>query len=231
MLSAHNLLKPQDGKPVVTPTQDMVLGIYYLTIEKEGEKGEGKIFSDFNEVIMAYQTGVVALQAKIKVKICKQVNGKLISKLVVTTPGRVIFNEVIPQDLGFIDRNDKDKIVDLELNTLVDKGLLGEIVARCYRKHGITKTSSMLDKIKDLGFAFSTKAGTTIGITDIEIPLEKEEILSKSDEKVDEIELQFRRGLISDDERYEKVINVWTQATDEITETLMATLNKFNLYI
>ncbi|HHY13325.1 MAG TPA: DNA-directed RNA polymerase subunit beta', partial [Thermoanaerobacterales bacterium] len=228
MLSAHNLLKPQDGKPVVTPTQDMVLGIYYLTIEKEGEKGEGKIFSDFNEVIMAYQTGAVALQAKIKVKICKQVNGKLVSKLVDTTPGRVIFNEVIPQDLGFVDRNDKDKMMDLELNTLVDKGLLGKIVARCYRKHGITETSSILDKIKDLGFAFSTKAGTTIGITDIEVPLEKEEILSKSDEKVDEIELQFRRGLISDDERYEKVINVWTQATDEITETLMDTLNKFN---
>ena len=228
MLSAHNLLKPQDGKPVVTPTQDMVLGIYYLTIEKEGEKGEGKIFSDFNEVIMAYQTGVVGLQSKIKVRISKEINGRNISKLVETTPGRVIFNEVIPQDLGFVDRNDEDKMLDLELNSLVDKGLLGEIVARCYRKHGTTKTAYILDKIKELGFKYSTKAGITISITDIEIPPEKEEILSRSDEKVDEIELQFRRGLISTDERYEKIINIWTHATDDITETLMTTLSKFN---
>lgn len=228
MLSANNILKPQDGKPVVTPTQDMVLGVYYLTVEKEGEKGEGKVFSDFDEVIMAYQMGVVALHAKIKVRVSREIDGKTYSKLIETTPGRVIFNEVIPQDLGFVNRQEEDKLLELELNTLVDKGLLGEIVARCYRKHGITKTAFMLDKIKELGFNFATKAGTTIGVTDIEVPAQKEEILSKAEEKVDEIELQFRRGLISDEERYEKVISVWTQATDEVTEVLMESLDRFN---
>lgn len=228
MLSANNILKPQDGKPVVTPTQDMVLGVYYLTVEKEGEKGEGKVFSDFDEVIMAYQMGVVALHAKIKVRVSREIDGKTYSKLIETTPGRVIFNEVIPQDLGFVNRQEEDKLLELELNTLVDKGLLGEIVARCYRKHGITETAFMLDKIKKLGFNFATKAGTTIGVTDIEVPAQKEEILSKAEEKVDEIELQFRRGLISDEERYEKVISVWTQATDEVTEVLMESLDRFN---
>jgi DNA-directed RNA polymerase subunit beta' len=228
MLSAHNILKPQDGRPVVTPTQDMVLGSYYMTIERPGAKGEGTVFANVDEAIMAYQTGAVALQAKVRIRVTKTVNGRTDSRLIGTTTGRIIFNEVIPQDLGFVDRKDPDKVFDLELNRLVDKKILGEIVARCYRKYGTSKTANVLDSIKRLGFNYATKGGITIGVTDIEIPPEKKEILSKADESVDEVELQFRRGLISEDERYQKVINIWTRATENVTDVLMKSLNEFN---
>jgi DNA-directed RNA polymerase subunit beta' len=226
MLSTNNILKPQDGKPVVTPTQDMVLGSYYLTIERAGEKGEGKYFSSPQEAVLAYEMGEVGLHAVVNVRITREINGEKRSKIIKTTPGRIIFNEGIPQDLGFVDRS-KDPF-DLELNTLVDKGKLAEIVDRCYRIHGTTVTAEVLDLIKKKGYNFATKAGITIGITDIEVPAEKEKILSEADEKVDQVELLYRRGLISEEERYEKIIEIWTEATEKVTETLMNSLDRFN---
>jgi len=228
MLSTQNILKPQDGSPVVTPTQDMVIGIYYLTTQKKGEKGEGKVFSSFDEVIMAYENKAVALHAKVKVLVQREVDGKVRRKFIETTPGRIIFNSAIPQDLGFVNRNDPEEMFELELNKQVDKKILGQIVARCYRKHGTSKTTEMLDEIKELGFRFATKAGITIGITDLDVPEKKEQVLSEADEEIDKIELQYRRGLITDEERYEKVIDVWTKATDKITEDLMESLDEFN---
>ncbi|MDI3481018.1 MAG: DNA-directed polymerase subunit beta [Tepidanaerobacteraceae bacterium] len=228
MLSTNNILKPQDGKPVVTPTQDMVLGSYYLTIEREGEKGEGKYFSSPEEVLLAYDMGEVGLHAMVNVRMTRLIDGKRRTKIITTTPGRIIFNEAIPQDLGFVDRSVEDNVFELELNTLVDKGKLGEIVDRCYRKHGTTVTAEVLDRIKKLGYDYATKAGITIGVTDIEVPSEKEKILSEADEKVDQVELLYRRGLISEEERYEKTIEIWNNATDRVTESLMNSLDKFN---
>ncbi|ADL06903.1 DNA-directed RNA polymerase subunit beta' [Thermosediminibacter oceani] len=228
MLSTNNMLKPADGKPVVTPTQDMVLGAYYLTIERDGEKGEGKYFSSPEEVLLAYSMGEVSLHAKINVRITKEIDGKKRSKIVKTTPGRIIFNECIPQDLGFVDRTKEENLFEPELNTLVDKGKLAEIVERCYKKHGTTVTAQVLDRIKATGFHYATKAGITIGITDIEIPADKEKILSEAEEKVDQVELMYRRGLISDEERYEKVIEIWADATERVTESLMNSLDRLN---
>ena len=204
MLSTNNILKPQDGKPVVTPTQDMVLGSYYLTIERPGEKGEGKYFTNPNEAVLAYEMGEVGLHAIVNVRMFKEIDGQRRHKIIKTTPGRIIFNEGIPQDLGFVDREKEENLFELELNTLVDKTKLGEIVDRCYRTHGTTVTAEVLDRIKKKGYDYATKAGITIGVTDIVVPEEKENILSKANEKVDQVELLFRRGLISEDERYEK---------------------------
>lgn len=228
MLSTNNILKPQDGKPVVTPTQDMVLGSYYLTIDREGEKGEGKYFASPEEAIMAYDMDEVGLHAMVNVRMTRVIDGKRLTRIIKTTPGRIIFNEGIPQDLGFVDRTVEDNLFELELNTLVDKGKLGEIVDRCYRKHGTTVTAEVLDRIKKKGYDYATKAGITIGVTDIEVPSEKEKILSEADEKVDQVELLYRRGLISDEERYEKTIEIWNNATDRVTESLMNSLDRFN---
>ena len=228
MLSTQNILKPQDGNPVVTPTQDMVIGIYYLTTQKKGEKGEGKIFSSFDEVIMAYENKAVELHAEVKVLVQREVDGKVRRRFIQTTPGRIIFNGAIPQDLGFVNRNDPEEMFELELNKQVDKKILGQIVARCYRKHGTSKTAKMLDEIKELGFRFATKAGITIGVTDLEVPEKKEQVLSRADEEIDKVELQYRRGLITDEERYEKVIDIWTRTTDKVTDDLMESLGKFN---
>ncbi|KYO66086.1 DNA-directed RNA polymerase subunit beta' [Thermovenabulum gondwanense] len=228
MLSTNNILKPADGKPVVTPTQDMVLGSYYLTIEVKGEKGEGKVFSSENEALLAYDSGEVGLHAPIKVRITKEINGKKRSGIITTTVGRIIFNQCVPQDLGFVDRSKEENFFELELNTLVDKSKLGEIVDRCYKKHGTTLTAEMLDRIKSVSFHYATKAGITIGITDIEVPKDKWKILSEADEKVDQVELMYRRGLISEDERYEKVIEIWENATNKVTESLMDSLDRLN---
>lgn len=228
MLSTNNILKPQDGKPVVTPTQDMVLGSYYLTAERPGEKGEGKYFSNPNEAVLAYEMGEVGLHAIVNVRMSKEIDGKRRHKIIKTTPGRIIFNDGIPQDLGFVDREKEENLFELELNTLVDKTKLGEIVDRCYRTHGTTVTAEVLDKIKKKGYNYATKAGITIGVTDMVVPEEKENILSKANEQVDQVELLFRRGLISEDERYEKTLEIWTQATDDVTEALMNSLDRFN---
>jgi len=228
MLSINNILKPQDGKPVTTPTQDMVLGCYYLTIERPGEKGEGSYFSSPAEAIMAYEMGEVGLHAMVNVRITKEINGEKRYKTVKTTVGRLIFNEGIPQDLGYVDRSKEENLFEPELNCLVDKSKLADIVDRCYRIHGTTVTAQVLDTIKKIGYDYATRAGITIGVTDIEIPKEKEKILSEAEQKVDQIELLYRRGLISEEERYENTLEIWTAATEKVTDALMNSLDPFN---
>ena len=228
MLSAHNILKPQDGRPVMTPTQDMVIGCYYLTNVKEGAKGEGRAFCSPEEAIMAYQLGEISLHAKIKVKITKEIDGEKKSKVIETTVGKIIFNEAIPQDLGFVDRSIPENIFRLEVETVVDKKMLAEIVDRCYRKYGPTKTAIVLDKIKELGFKYSTKGAITISVMDLEIPEKKKELIEEATKEVEMVEKQYRRGLITDEERYEKVIKIWNQTTDKVADALMDSLDKFN---
>jgi DNA-directed RNA polymerase subunit beta' len=228
MLAAHNILKPSDGKPVVVPTQDMVLGSYYLTIDKDGVKGEGKAFSNAEEVIMAYETGNIDIHAKIKVKIIKEKNGEMISGIIETTPGKIIFNESIPQDLGFVDRSKPENEFKLEVDFLVNKSALGKIINKCYMKHGPTQTSIMLDKIKAKGYHYSTISAITVSTSDMVVPEAKKKLLAEADEAVNKIEKMYRRGFISNDERYERVIEKWTKTTDEVADALMNNLDKFN---
>ncbi|WP_414713554.1 DNA-directed RNA polymerase subunit beta' [Schnuerera sp.] len=228
MLSVNNILAPKDGKPITTPTQDMVLGSYYLTLDNPGEKGEGKIFKDYDEMLQAYYNGDVGIHAKVKVR--KKIDENDRGVLVESTVGRFIFNDSIPQNLGFVDRK-KDKY-SLEIDILVDKKTLGNIIERCYRKHGNTVTASVLDRIKELGFHYSTKGAISISMGDIIVPEKKMELLGKSEEEVDKFEKSYRRGLISDEERYEKVIEIWNRTTEDITEALMDKLDHMNnIYI
>lgn len=228
MLSTNNILKPSDGRPVVSPTQDMVIGTYYLTSVKEEGKGKGKVFGSSDEVIMAYSTGDLDLHVPIKMRVVKEIDGKKVSKLIDTTAGRVIFNEAIPQDLGFKDRTDPDEMFELEIDEVVDKKVLGNIVDRCYRKYGATETSVILDRIKELGFHYSTIGGITVSVSDMVVPKEKKELLAKADKEVRNIERQFRRGLISEEERYDKVINTWNKTTEQVTKALMDSMDHFN---
>ena len=224
MLSVNNILAPKDGKPITTPTQDMVLGSYYLTVENAGEKGEGKIFKDYEEMLLAYYNGEVGIHANVKVRVRLDENDR--GKLVESTVGRFIFNEGIPQDLGFVDRN-IDKY-SLEIDTLVDKKRLGKVIENCYRVHGNIVTANVLDYIKETGFHYSTIGAVTISMGDIIVPKEKAELINKAEIEVDKYEKPFRRGLISDEERYEKVIEVWNNTTEEVTEALMNGLDKLN---
>jgi DNA-directed RNA polymerase subunit beta' len=208
MLSAHNILNPKDGRPVAVPTQDMVLGCYYLTLEKDGAIGEGSVLRDPAEALMAYRTGNAELHAKVKVK---RPDGSLIN----TTIGRIIFNEVIPEELGYI-------------NEVTGKKVLGNIVAKAYRELGYAKTAVLLDGLKKLGYLYATRAGITIGVTDITVPEEKKDILAGAEKSVETVETQYRRGLITEDERYQKVIETWNDATERVTEALLNTLGKFN---
>ena len=228
MLAANNLLKPADGKPVAVPTQDMVLGSYYLTLEKDGEKGEGKTFRDINEAMMAYQAGLVSLQAKIRLRVTKTIGDEQVSKIINTTVGRIIFNENIPQDLGYVDRTDADKQFDLEIGFLVKKKQLTDIIERCIRKHGTTKTSEVLDAVKALGFKYSTRAAITVAVCDAEIPPKKKEILANADKAVDKVDAQYKRGLISRGEKSKKFIEIWSKATDDVTVALQSNLDKYN---
>ncbi|HHY82844.1 MAG TPA: DNA-directed RNA polymerase subunit beta', partial [Clostridiales bacterium] len=228
MLAANNILKPQDGRPVVTPTQDMILGSYYLTIEKHGVKGEGKIFANADEIIMAYNEGVIDLHAMVKMRVAKEINGEKVTRLINVTAGRVIFNEAIPQNLGFKDRNNPDEMFDLEIDVTVDKNMLQKIVDKCYYQYGPTETSIVLDKIKELGFHYSTKGALTVSVSDMIVPKEKKELLAKADEEVQKIHRQYRRGLISDDERYERVIDTWNETTDAVTKALRQAWDQFN---
>ncbi len=228
MLSANNLLAPKDGKPITVPTQDMVLGSYYLTIEKPNEPGDGKVFCDMNEVLMAYQEGVLGLHAQIKVRVEKEINGVKMRKVISCTPGRLIFNEAIPQDLGFVDRNDESKLFDLEINFLVGKKELGKIIDKCIRVHGTTKTAVILDKIKALGFKYSTRGAITISVSDMVIPEIKKQYLQETENTIDNIVKQFKRGLISDEERYNSVISAWTETGENITKALIDNLDRFN---
>lgn len=228
MLSVNNILAPKDGTPITTPSQDMVLGCYYLTIEAQGgEKGTGTVFKDFNEMLLAYQNQTVQLHSLVKMRVVLE-DGR--SSIVESTVGRFIFNENIPQDLGFVDRS-----VDpfgLEIDFLVDKKALGKIIDKCFRKHGNTETAVLLDHIKSLGFKYSTRGGITVAVADMKIPEAKKGYITAAEEKVDKYEKAYRRGLISDEERYERVIETWTETTEKVTDALMAGLDRLNnIYI
>ena len=228
MLAANNLLKPSDGRPVAIPTQDMLLGSYYLTLLKEGEKGEGKMFKDVNEALMAYDAGVVSLHAAIKVKVTRQIGDKQVSRIIDATVGRLIFNENIPQDLGYVDRTNSDKQFDLEVAFLVKKKQLSDIIERCIKIHGTTTTSEVLDKIKDTGYKYSTKAAITVAVCDAEIPAAKKDIIEKADSYVNRVDAQYKRGYISREEKSKKFIEIWNNATDEVTDALKDGLDPYN---
>ncbi|MDI3508545.1 MAG: DNA-directed polymerase subunit beta [Clostridiales bacterium] len=228
MLASNNILKPSDGRPVVSPTQDMVMGCYYLTIDREGENGEGMYFSSIDEAIMAYQIGELGLHASINVRIKKKINGQWRVGRVKTTVGRLIFNQAIPQDLGFVDRDDPSNMFTLEVDKLVDKKVLGQIIDACYKKHGIEVTAEMLDKIKELGFEYSTKGAITVSVMDIVVPPEKQQMLEEAEKEVENVNKLYRKGLVSDDERYQEVISIWNTTTENVTQTLLKHLDRFN---
>ena len=228
MLSANNLLKPQDGKPVTVPTQDMILGSYYLTIDEAGVKGEGMIFKDEDEAMMAYQNGDISIHAKIKIRYEKELDGKMYKKLIETTIGKVIFNNIVPQDLGFVDRTNPETMFDPEIDFTITKKTIGKIISKCIKVHGLPATAELLDNIKALGYKYSTKGAITVSIADVIVPKEKKEILAASEAKVDEITKQYRRGLISNEERYNSVIKVWDKATNDITDAMIANFKETN---
>ena len=228
MLSANNLLRPQDGNPVTVPTQDMILGSYYLTIVNENEKGAGKCFMDAEEARRAYDSGAIQLHAPIKVRVTKEVNGEMKTGLIDCTMGQLLFNETIPQDLRFVDRNDPAHCLDLEVTFLVTKKELGKIINRCIRVHGITETAVVLDKIKSYGYKYSTVGAITISVADMKVPPAKYELVAEADKTVEGITRNFKRGLISEDERYEQVVSVWSDTTAKVTEVLSGYLDKFN---
>ena len=227
MLSVNNLLRPQDGHPHSIPTQDMVLGSYYLTYVRE-EEGTGMAFSTPEEALMAYQAGAVTLHSPIKVRVTKTIDGVEKYKTVETTVGRIIFNEPIPQDLGFVDRTDPEHAFDYEIGFRVDKKKLGEIIDRCIQKHGFTISAEVLDSIKAQGYKFSTRSGMTISIADMVVPEAKKEKIAETEKKVLAIEKQYRRGLITNDERYRMVVAEWERTTGEVAKALMDNLDEFN---
>ena len=228
MLSVNNILAPKDGSPITTPSQDMVLGCYYLTIESQGgEKGTGTVFKDFNELMMAYQTKAVELHSTVRMRIVLE-DGRV--GITESTVGRFIFNENIPQDLGFVNREEDP--FGLEINYLVDKKALGKIIDKCFRRHGNTITAEVLDHIKSLGFKYSTIGGITVAVADMKIPATKQALIKDAEVQVEKYEKVFRRGLISDEERYEKVIDTWTKTTEKVTDELMTGLERMNnIYI
>ena len=228
MLASNNILKPQDGKPVICPTQDMVLGCYYLTMIHEGLKGTGKVFTDVDEALMAYATGELALEAPCKIRMKKTVDGEEYTRLVDTTIGRVIFNQAIPQDMGMQKRETVDDMFKLEIDEVVGKKQLAKIVDTCYRTHGVTTTANMLDDIKALGYSYSTRAALTVSVADISVPEAKQQILADADAQVQQIEKQFKRGRMSENERYTSVIRIWEQATNDVTKQVLEKMEKFN---
>ena len=224
LLAPNNLLKPSDGMPITVPTKDMVLGIYYLTLEREDAFGSGKIFISDDEAVLAYDNKEVHLHAKIKVRREDPLTGE--TRLVEVTPGRVIFNQQIPQDLGFVDRS-----VDpfsYEINTLVNNKMVNKIVARCINRYGSVDTSITLDNIKDLGFRYATQSALSVSVSDMEVPDSKAEILADADNAVDGVFKLFRRGLMTDDERRDRVLKIWVDTADKVTEDLMDNLNPNN---
>ena len=228
MLASNNLLKLQDGKPVAIPSQDMIIGNYYLTVDVAGEPGEGKVFSDVDEVMMAYDEGVVGLHSAIKVRVTKEINGEKKSKIIDATPGRLIFNSYIPQDIGFVDRTNPDNLFELEVNFPVRKKELGQIIDKCIAKHGISETAVVLDDIKSYGYKYSTKSAVTVSVSDMIIPEEKKEILAQAEEQADKVIKNFKRGLISNDERYNEIIKIWSDATDKVQAAIMSNPDKMN---
>ncbi|MBQ5346857.1 MAG: DNA-directed RNA polymerase subunit beta' [Ruminococcus sp.] len=228
MLAAGNLLKPSDGQPVTVPTQDMILGSYYLTLDKNGEPGEGKVFRDVNEAMMAYQTGVLSLHSKIKVRRTAEIDGEMKSALVDTTVGKIIFNNPIPQDLGFVDRTIPENKFKFEIDFLVGKKGLKKIVDACIKKHGTQIASVVLDNIKAQGYKYSTIGAITVAVCDAVIPPEKKEIISKAETEVDAITEEYAMGLRTEEERYAAVLKVWEKATNDVTAKLKEGLDDFN---
>ena len=228
MLAANNLLKPSDGRPVAVPTQDMVLGSYYLTMDKDGEPGEGKIFRDVDEALMAYDAHVVSLHAKIKIRREMEVNGELVRGLVDTTVGRIIFNRPIPQDLGYVDRSKPENLLKFEIDFLVGKKQLGKIIEKCIKAHGTAITSEVLDNIKAQGYKYSTIGAITVAVCDATIPPQKKQILADAEAEIDEIASEFSEGLLSEEERSSAVLKTWEQATNDVTTALQKGLDRNN---
>ena len=227
-MDAGNLLKPSDGRPVAVPTQDMVLGSYYLTLEKDGEPGEGKVFRDENEALMAYDAKAVSLHAKIKVRRTLEVNGEPVSKLVNTTVGRIIFNRPIPQDLGYVDRSNPDTMFDYEISFLAGKKQLGAIIDKCIKVHGTAKTAEVLDEVKAQGYKYSTRSAITVAVCDATIPPAKKQLIAEAEQQIDEITDEFNMGLLSDAERYNMVLKTWEKATNDVTKALQENLDRYN---
>lgn len=253
MLAAHNILNPKDGKPVVTPTQDMVLGSYYLTIEKAGEPGEGQVFSGPDEVFIAYHNKLVSLHSRILLP-ARTLNktsftAQQQAALIITTPGKVLFNEIFPADLPYINVADRENLLNgtpdayfvfekgvnvhdaiktIPTKGAVVKSFLGLIIGECFNRYGTTQTAEILDRVKRLGFSYSTKAGITISVADIYVPEQKEKILAEAELQQEKVLAQYRRGLITDEERYNRFINIWSGAKDQLTNTLMDSLDRFN---
>ena len=228
MLSANNFLKPVDGKAVTVPSQDMVLGSYYLTIDRAGELGEGSYFRDFNEAMMAYANGLLGLHAPIKVRVTKEIDGVVHSGIIDATLGRLIFNAPIPQDLGFVDRSNPENLLKLEIDFTTKKKQLGQIVDRTIKKHGPTVTAQVLDAIKENGYKYSTLASISISILDMTVPELKKQILAKAENDVERIGRCFRRGLLSEEERYNCVIKVWENATNDVIDALKNCMDRYN---
>ncbi|MBQ8732158.1 MAG: DNA-directed RNA polymerase subunit beta' [Oscillospiraceae bacterium] len=261
MLAAGNLLKPSDGRPVAVPTQDMVLGSYYLTMIKPGEPGDPivsrepivdsgrfvetriakdengeeyteyvayKIFRDPQEAMMAYSEGAVGLHTPIKLRVTKEIGGKRVSKLISATVGRMIFNDPIPQDLGFVDRTDSDKMFDLEISFKVGKKGLGQIIDRCIKVHGTAKTADVLDNIKAQGFKYSTRGAITVAVCDAVVPPKKKEILADAEKEIDATLRMFSRGLLTNDEKTSRVLSVWEQTTKKVSDELIRNMDEFN---
>ncbi len=228
MLSANNLLKPQDGKPVTVPSQDMVLGSYYLTIDRDTEPGAGKVFRNIDEALMAYDEGIVGIHAPIKVRVSKEIDGEMVTGIIDATPGRLIFNEKIPQDLGFVERKTKQDMLKLEIMQTCGKKQLGKIIDLCIRQHGFNRAAIVLDAIKSMGYKYSTKGALTVSFSDIFVPEEKQSLIAASEKKVAQIDRKYKRGFITDDERYRLVVKEWEKTTDDVTAALQAGMDRFN---
>ena len=229
LLSPNNLLKPSDGGPVAVPSQDMVLGIYYLTQERPGAKGEGKVFKSVNEAILAYENGVVTLHSRIKVRVTKTMpDGTKKTGTVESTLGRFIFNEIIPQDLGFVDREKEGNELVLEVDFHVGKKQLKQILEKVINTHGASATAEVLDHVKSMGYKLSTRAAMTVSISDMTVPPQKPELIARAQATVDKITRNFKRGLITEEERYKEVVETWKETDDELTEALLTGLDKYN---
>lgn len=246
MLSANNLIKPQDGKPVTVPTQDMVLGSYYLTLKDDTEIGTGKVFSSREEAVLAYNNHAVGLHAPIKVRVTKIINGLPRTGMIDATVGRLIFNEKIPQDLGFVNRDDPSKVFELEIGDGVlkkpavkeaindnvepgvDKKMLGKIINASIKIHGITETATLLDNIKAMGYKYSTIGAITVCVDDMKIPEAKQALLAEAEEKVDKVMRKYRRGLLTDEERHRHIIAIWSETSNRVTDAMMDNLKQLN---
>ncbi|MBS6444026.1 MAG: DNA-directed RNA polymerase subunit beta' [Clostridium sp.] len=229
LLSPNNLLKPSDGAPVAVPSQDMVLGIYYLTMEKDGDIGEGKFFKSKNEALLAYENKEITLHSKIKVRRTVTTEDETeVTGIIDTTLGRLLFNEIIPQDLGYVDRTNPDNILKLEIDFHVGKKQLKPILDKCINTHGATKTAEVLDDVKAIGYKYSTRGAISVSISDMKVPDEKKQILADAQTQVDKITKMFRRGLMTEEERYLAVVKVWEEADKVLTKALLDGLDKYN---